>query len=556
MFQSIRYGIAFCLLVAAPSAEMKALSPDHIQLATQFGVVAGLSFLAGIKAHEWWPALREKYAGNSEQEEIVLQKDQSKTKIGFIEIDLEQHRAWDCLIPLQYLFSEKTIAAIVLQPKGLGDFAGADTIAQMIRYLKKVYPKPIMAYCDGQYLIGSTYLLAAAADAIYTLPTTWIGNLTVLWPLKDISEKNKEEGKEYHFIYKGRFKGIGFPDYPQSQEYLDVAQQTVNTMQKSLVASVNDLRPQVVQDKALWTDGQMYNANEALQLHLIDKVSDKGELFKDILERLGLASDLKLITHETLSPVVLPTQIVLFSDDKKYADEKLGIGILRITSLQQKSSWHYARELEALLDDDVKGVLIAIDEAGCDGALAISFHADILRLKELYKKPIAVYIESVATSGAYVIASAADYIIASSNAQIGCIGVVLETYDYTKKNAKDHTAYTMIKAGKYADLFCRDIPFTEKKKEVLQKIVDADYDHCIDLLKKARPQLASSISQWADAQRFIGVDAVEAGLIDKIGTLFDAFDYIKSAVGHPIHEGPHGLEDINIHVRNTEKPQA
>ena len=131
-------------------------------------------------------------------------------------------------------------------------------------------------------------------------------------------------------------------------------------------------------------------------------------------------------------------------------------------------------------------------------------------------------------------------------ARIGGIGCILEHVDMTKKNAKDHTSFTLVKSGEMCDLFHPEVPFNEQKKEFLQKMVDSEYDRVLTIIKQSRPALANNEPEWVDAQSYIGTQALEHKLIDQIGCQFDVFTHIKRLLGYTVNEGTTQVENIDL----------
>ncbi len=549
MHKSFKSIILLFLLISTPAIQCG----TKLDTALDIAKITVVSLGVGLYLHNHiWPSnvIMDKVSSLKNYLFSVSKKEQEKVCIGFITIDLNKHTAWDCIIPLEYLMGDKTIKAVVLIIQGSDSSYGiSQAIVQMMHQLKKAYPKPVIAYCDDSYLMGSQYFLACVADNIMVSSATWVGGIDAFWNLKEIHEKNQEDGIEYHFIHKGRFKALGVPGVQQTQEYRDAAQEYCDSLYKHIIAQLSTLRPVLPQDTKTWASGKFVAADEALGLHLVDKVCDKSGLFKDLFERLDSTFDPKRLEPIITMPAPLPYYKKVVGES---LDQKIGIGLLRISDLEKKSSWDYTQSLEALFSDNqVKGVALAIDGDGCCVALGTALHNDILMFKSLYKKPVVAYIEHMALSGTYLIASAADHIIATSSSQVGYIGVCLEQFDNTKKNAKEHVAYTTLKSAEDLYPFSADEPLTPQKREILQKMVDTDYEQSKGMIKKARPALAHNEEKWCEAQRYIGADALSLGLIDQLGSPFDAFNYIKHAVGYPVEETIN-VENIDLIIRNTD----
>jgi protease-4 len=73
-------------------------------------------------------------------------------------------------------------------------------------------------------------------------------------------------------------------------------------------------------------------------------------------------------------------------------------------------------------DRSIRAIVIEVDSPGGEAAASERLHFDVLRLRE--RKPVVVMIGSMAASGGYYLASAADWIYATPSSDVGNIGVI------------------------------------------------------------------------------------------------------------------------------------
>ena len=103
------------------------------------------------------------------------------------------------------------------------------------------------------------------------------------------------------------------------------------------------------------------------------------------------------------------------------------------------------------------------------------------------KKPVVVWISDVGASGAYLAASSADKIVASPSSMVGSIGVIMELTDLSKYYAKLGINKYSIKAGQYKDMGADYRPLTTtEERNMLQGMVDQDYDHFLNIVSENR----------------------------------------------------------------------
>jgi protease-4 len=182
---------------------------------------------------------------------------------------------------------------------------------------------------------------------------------------------------------------------------------------------------------------------------------------------------------------------------------------------------------EAARDDSIKAVVLRVDSPG-GSAVASEIILDATRRVKA-KKPFVVSMGDVAGSGGYYVACGADTIFADESTITGSIGVVsgkFATNDMWKKAGITFHGY---KRGKNAGLLSTDAVFTPEEKKRMQAWMDEIYDVFKGHVVAIRGQrLKKPIDELAGGRVYTGRQALELGLVDKIGTLRDATDFVAA----------------------------
>lgn len=172
---------------------------------------------------------------------------------------------------------------------------------------------------------------------------------------------------------------------------------------------------------------------------------------------------------------------------------------------------------EALADAAVSSVVLVIDSPGgeVDG---IEQLADAVAAST---KPTWAYLDGMACSGAYWLASQCDRIVAAHNCVVsGSIGVVQTHVDRSKANEQAGKVYTDVTAGKYKRIAGPNAPLSPDGRAVLQEQVDQVYSVFVRSVAKGRGMTVDQVlSDMADGRIFIGQQAIDAGLVDDTATL-------------------------------------
>ena len=164
-------------------------------------------------------------------------------------------------------------------------------------------------------------------------------------------------------------------------------------------------------------------------------------------------------------------------------------------------------------DSSVSSILIDVDSPG--GSPVAS--EEIMNTIKDSKKPVVVWIGDVGASGAYLAASSADKIIASPSSMVGSIGVIMPITDLSKYYEQNGINKSSIKAGQYKDMGADYRPLTTAEKNMLQGMVDQDYDHFINIVSENRHLDKNYTESIAQGKIYTGTQAKDVKLVDGTG---------------------------------------
>ncbi len=189
---------------------------------------------------------------------------------------------------------------------------------------------------------------------------------------------------------------------------------------------------------------------------------------------------------------------------------------------------NYVRSCVATaLEDRVQGIIFDIDSPGGQ-PVASSDVADYINKIEV---PKVALVHSAATSGAYWIASTCEAIIANPLSRIGSIGVLVEHMNYEQRMKKLGVEYDGFKAGKFKDMGSNARSFTDEERKIIQGEIDKTHDYFIRTVAKNRKMPVSKIRMYADGRAYLGKDALDMELIDKLGGIDEAVSFLEKLGG-------------------------
>ena len=184
---------------------------------------------------------------------------------------------------------------------------------------------------------------------------------------------------------------------------------------------------------------------------------------------------------------------------------------------------------EAAADSKVKGILFRINSGG--GEMGAS--EDIRRALEKYKKSghkVVVYMEDMAASGAYMIASAADKIVASPWTITGSVGVFATAFGAQDLLNRHGINEDGVSTSPFAEQsVAAAIPDEQLKRYDLQ--IGHAYDTFVDMVAGSRSLKVSDAPVFAEGRVFTARKAKELGLIDEVGSIDDALRVLEKECG-------------------------
>ncbi|MDX9758765.1 MAG: signal peptide peptidase SppA [Bacteroidota bacterium] len=169
----------------------------------------------------------------------------------------------------------------------------------------------------------------------------------------------------------------------------------------------------------------------------------------------------------------------------------------------------------------VKAIVLRLDSPGGAVVPSHEIHDEVRRTRRL-GTPVVASMGSVAASGAYYIACAADRIVANPGSITGSIGVVSEFANFQPLLEKIGIENTTITSGEYKDTGNPTRRMRANEREYLQHTIDNIYEQFVDIVVRGRRMDADSVRALADGRIFTGQQAVANGLVDTLGTLSTA----------------------------------
>jgi protease IV len=417
----------------------------------------------------------------------------------------------------------------------------ADELRAAIGRLRRA-GKPVAAMFVG----GSpaAYSVAAACDTIAMPPAATLELTGVRAEMMFFKAMLDRLGVDAEILQVGEFKGAGEPLTRTSMS---------PALRKQYEAFIGDLYEQLVEQVA---------TDRKLEPGRVRELVDTG-VFTPVAAREAGLIDAVLYEDEAVAALARKLDAEQPKVSRDYAERKMdddfsGIGglvkLMELFSGQQKVAAgkgrrvaiiHVAGEIregkstddlvmggsvgsetivkairEAAADDKVAAIVLRIDSPG-GSALASDL---IWREAERAKKPVVASLSDIAASGGYYIAVAADRIVAAPGTLTGSIGVVGGKVAIGGALEKVGVHTDVVSKGKNAGWLSMTEKFTAGEREVFLGTMKDVYRLFTGKVAAGRKLEQAKVDSLAEGRVYTGRQALEAGLVDRLGTLDDAID--------------------------------
>ncbi|MBB1503995.1 signal peptide peptidase SppA [Pseudoalteromonas sp. SG41-1] len=433
---------------------------------------------------------------------------------------------------------DKRISVILLDLQKMPS-AHLNKLKQITLALERFKASGKKVIASGYYYSQAQYYIAAHADEISMHP---YGGVEIqgfgMYPLyfKDALEKL---GITQHIFRVGTFKSAVEPFIRNDMS--DAAKEANNVwlgaLWKEYKQDVAAVRPfdeanfdetmDVFLAKMQAVNGD--SGKYALEHQWVDSLKTNQQVRQQLITLVGTEE-----TGKTFNQVSFKEYLSLVKSPIEFDNpmtEKVAVVVARgtISDGERKAGEIGGDSTAALLrkarlDDKVKAVVLRIDSGGGSMFASEVIRAEVLALKAA-GKPVVASMSSVAASGGYWIASAANEIWAAPSTITGSIGVFGNFMTFEN---------TMAKLGVYSDGVATTEmaglsiarPLNEKMAQVIQLSVEDAYQRFLEVVGEARNMTPEQVDSIAQGRVWIASQAQELGLVDKLGNKQDA---IKAA---------------------------
>lgn len=204
-----------------------------------------------------------------------------------------------------------------------------------------------------------------------------------------------------------------------------------------------------------------------------------------------------------------------------------------VGGLAQRASWLYQGYDEiqtafaaALADPQSDGVILRLNSPG--GVCAGCFEAarEMRQMADASGKPVVAYVDEMAYSAAYALATVADEIILPKSGGVGSVGVIAQSVDYSRALDNAGIRIAVVASGAHKTDSHPAVPLTDAALGRLREEVAHLASLFFDQVAERRGMKAEAVKAL-QAGCFLGQKGVDVGLADAVGTFADAVNKVQ-----------------------------
>lgn len=402
--------------------------------------------------------------------------------------------------------------------------------------------KPTVAYAASFGEGGSSnaaYLLATAFDEIVTLPIGLVSTIGFKAEVPLAAQALDDLGIDPLFARRGAYKS--FPETFTERTLTAPHREMLDAIVSDLTAQ---LTARVAADRGIDSavmrrliDRSPLTAPAALEVGLIDRIANRTEVIRELAG--GVPGDAGAVL---VAPADYPHAA---ASGTGAGGDTARIALIHATgSIVQGESAPFpgfgspvmgadtvTSHLDrATLDDSIAAIVLRIDSGGGSAVASDLIGAAVARATSA-GKPVVVSMGSAAASGGYWIAAPATEVVAQGATLTGSIGVFAGKFETSDLWADLGVRWDIVQEGLQAEMWSSHAPFDPEAQARLDAFLDRIYLAFLEHVAAARALQVEQVRSVAEGRVWTGAQALERGLVDRVGGYREAEAAARAALG-------------------------
>ncbi|MFI5007246.1 MAG: signal peptide peptidase SppA [Solirubrobacterales bacterium] len=411
--------------------------------------------------------------------------------------------------------ADPKIKGAIIEVGGLSD-SGWGKVQELRDAIARFRKSGKPAYAYIEFCGNREYYLATACSKIYAIPSSLVLVSGLAAEVTFFRRTLDKLGVQAEFEGVGKYKNAPnqFTEDRFTPPHREQTEALVDSLFGQYVDAIAESRSKTDAEVRALIDHGPYDGESALAAGLVDEL-----VYRDELEK-------RLKNAERLTPGRYVRASRGFSFDGR-AKVALIYAVGEIVSGRGGSgpfsggvvgAETLARVIrEARNNDQIRAIVLRVDSPGGSGTASDVIWREVGLARKV--KPVVISMGDVAASGGYYIAMNSDAIVAEPGTITGSIGVFSGKFNLRGLYDKIGLTKEIVTRGRNATIFSDYQPWSTEEKARMRALMTSFYADFIQKAATGRQKTVEEIDRVAQGRVWTGAEALEVGLVDRLGGL-------------------------------------
>lgn len=411
--------------------------------------------------------------------------------------------------------------------------------------------KPSLAWAET-YPGTLSYYLASAFGEVWMQPAGSVGLIGFASNATFLRDAFDKAGIEAEVVARGEYKSAAnrFTEHGFTEAHREAVTRMLESIREQVWEAVGTSRKLDAAALDALADRAPLLREEAVSSGLVDRIGFRDEAYDRIAELVGVkdvseenapprlylsryagAARSRLVPPAPSVPGRRPKPTVaVINVDGTIVDGRGGPQFLPFGTSTVGSDTIAPALREAAADDSVSAIVVRVNSPGGSVTASETLWREVKKARKR-GKPVVASMGSVAASGGYYVAVAADAVVASPATITGSIGVLTGKLVIRDLLGRLGVGSDTVRTNANADAWAIDAPFTPEQRAHREAEADLLYADFMARVAEGRNLTKDAVDRVARGRVWTGADALERGLVDELGGFRTALRRAKILAG-------------------------
>jgi protease IV len=423
--------------------------------------------------------------------------------------------------------SDPRISAAVVRVGSLPE-SGWATVQELRDGITRFKRSGKPAYAFVESCGNKEYYLATACTRIYAVPTALMDVSGLAAEVTFLRGTLDKLGVEAQFEGVGKYKNAPnqFTEKTFTEPHREQMEDLVDVLYGEYVSAVAKSRDKSADEVQALIDAGPYDGRRAARAGLVDELLYADQVNDKLHKADRVTPGRYARSSRGFGMDSRPKIALVYAVGEIVAGESHG-SPLGGSFAGSDTVGHALRQ--AGEDDDVRAILLRVDSPGGSGTASDVIWREVQKARK--SKPVIVSMGDLAASGGYYIAMGSDGIVAQPGTITGSIGVFGGKFSLRGLYDKIGLNKEILKRGQHADLFTEFRPWNDEERAKVRELMTDFYKEFVTKAAEGRKKKYEEIDAVAQGRVWTGKEALQHGLVDRLGGMDVAVDMAKERAG-------------------------